>query len=137
MSSGSGSLSRYILVRILLIIPMLWVLLTMVFFLLRVAPGDPVSAAFGGRLERGGARRPPAALGIDRPLIVQYFEYLGQVARFDFGQTISDNRPVARPDPRQRWRHPDPDARRVPLRGADRAAARPAGRPLPRQRPTS
>jgi len=42
VSSGSGSLSRYILVRILLIIPMLWVVLTMVFFMLRVAPGDPM-----------------------------------------------------------------------------------------------
>ena len=50
VSSGSGSLSRYILVRLLLVIPMMWVVLTMVFFLLRVAPGDPVSAAFGGRL---------------------------------------------------------------------------------------
>ena len=39
MSSGSGSLSRYILVRILLIIPMLWVVLTMVFFMLRVVKG--------------------------------------------------------------------------------------------------
>ncbi len=94
MSSGSGSLSRYILVRILLIIPMLWVLLTMVFFLLRVAPGDPVSAALGGRLDEEALDVRRAALGLDRPMIVQYFEYLGQVARFDFGQTISDNRPV-------------------------------------------
>jgi peptide/nickel transport system permease protein len=94
VSSGSGSLSRYILVRLLLVIPMLWVLLTMVFFLLRVAPGDPVSAAFGGRLSEEALDERRAALGLDRPLIVQYFEYLGQVARFDFGQTISDNRPV-------------------------------------------
>ena len=63
MSSGSGSLSRYILVRLLLVIPMMWVLLTVVFFLLRVAPGDPVSAALGGRLERGGARRRARSAG--------------------------------------------------------------------------
>ena len=94
MSSGSGSLSRYILVRILLIIPMLWVLLTLVFFLLRVAPGDPVSAAFGGRLSEEALDQRRHSLGIDRPLVVQYLEYLGQVARFDFGKTISDNRPV-------------------------------------------
>jgi peptide/nickel transport system permease protein len=78
----------------MLIIPMLWVLLTMVFFLLRVAPGDPVSAAFGGRLSEEALDVRRAALGLDRPLIVQYFEYLGQVARFNFGQTISDSRPV-------------------------------------------
>jgi peptide/nickel transport system permease protein len=94
VSSGSGSLSRYILVRLLLIIPMLWVLLTMVFFLLRVAPGDPVSAALGGRLSEEALDVRRASLGLDRPLIVQYLEYLGQVAQFDFGTTVSDNREV-------------------------------------------
>jgi peptide/nickel transport system permease protein len=94
VSSGSGSLSRYIAIRILLIIPMMWVLLTLVFFLLRVAPGDPVSAAFGGKLSEDALDTRRHNLGIDRPLIVQYLEYLGQVARFDFGKTISDNRPV-------------------------------------------
>ena len=44
---GSGSLPKYILQRILLVIPMIWVILTLVFFVLRVAPGDPVSAALG------------------------------------------------------------------------------------------
>ena len=94
MSSGSGSLTRYILQRLLLIIPMIWVLLTLVFLLLRVAPGDPVTAAVGDKLspEAIDARR--AALGLDRPLIVQYLDYLGSVARFDFGTTLSDNRPV-------------------------------------------
>lgn len=94
MSSGSGSLTRYILQRLLLIIPMIWVLLTLVFLLLRVAPGDPVTAAVGDKLspEAIDARR--AALGLGRPLIVQYLDYLGSVARFDFGTTLSDNRPV-------------------------------------------
>ena len=50
MSAGGGSLPRYIGQRALLIIPMIWVLLTMVFILLRVAPGDPVTAAVGGKL---------------------------------------------------------------------------------------
>ncbi|WP_370248509.1 ABC transporter permease [Nocardioides sp.] len=94
MSPASGSLPRYIAVRLLLVLPMMWVLLTMVFLLLRVAPGDPVTAAVGDKLgpEELAARR--AALGLDRPLVVQYLEYLGDVARFDFGATISDRRPV-------------------------------------------
>ena len=94
MSSGSGSLSRYILVRILLIIPTMWVVLTVVFFLLRVAPGDTVSAAFGGRLSEEALDVRREALGLNRPLIVQYLEYLGQVARGNFGTTVSDNRQV-------------------------------------------
>ncbi len=89
-----GSLPRYILARIGLIVPMMLVLLTMVFLLLRVAPGDPVSAAVGGKLDPAVIEARKDALGLNRPLIVQYFEYLWQVARLDFGQTISDNRPI-------------------------------------------
>jgi peptide/nickel transport system permease protein len=94
LSSASGSLPRYILVRLALVIPMMWVLLTVVFILLRVAPGDPVSAAVGGKLNEDALDARRAALGLDRPLIVQYLDYLGNVAHLDFGKTISDNRPV-------------------------------------------
>jgi len=93
-SGGSGSLGRYIVVRVLLMFPMLLVLLTFTFLLLRVAPGDPVSAAVGGKLDPQVLAQKQAALGLDRPLYVQYFEYLGQVLRGNFGTTISDNQPV-------------------------------------------
>ena len=49
-SASGGSLPRYIAQRVLLMVPMIWVVLTLVFLLLRVAPGDPVSASVGGRL---------------------------------------------------------------------------------------
>jgi len=94
MSSGSGSLTRYIVQRLLLIIPMIWVLLTLVFLLLRVAPGDPVTASVGDKLSPEAIEARRAALGLDRPLLVQYFDYLGSVARLDLGKTISDNRPI-------------------------------------------
>ncbi len=94
MSSSSGSLPRYVAVRLLLVIPMMWVLLTIVFFLLRVAPGDPVSSALGGKLDADALAARRAALGMDRPLIVQYLDYLGDAARLDFGHAITNNRPV-------------------------------------------
>ncbi len=94
MSAGSGSLPRYVAQRLLLMIPMIWLVITMVFLLLRVAPGDPVSAAVGDKLNAEALADRRAALGLDRPLIVQYLEYLGNVARLDLGKTISDNRPV-------------------------------------------
>jgi peptide/nickel transport system permease protein len=94
MSAGAGSLPRYILQRLLLMIPMLWLVITMVFILLRVAPGDPVSAAVGGKLSEEALDARRAALGLDRPLIVQYLEYLGDVVTLNFGQTISDNRAI-------------------------------------------
>ncbi len=94
MSAGSGSLPRYVVQRLLLIVPMIWVLLTLVFLLLRVAPGDPVSAAVGGKLSDAALDERRAALGLDRPLLTQYLDYIGQVARLDFGKAISDNRPI-------------------------------------------
>ena len=94
MSSSSGSLPRYIGVRLLLVLPMMWVLLTVVFLLLRVAPGDPVSASVGGQLSADALETRREAAGLNRPVLVQYFEYLGNVVRFDFGSTFADNRSV-------------------------------------------
>ena len=93
---GSGSLPRYILQRVLLVIPMIWVILTLVFVVLRVAPGDPVSAALGGRLDQEALDQRREALGFNEPLIVQYWDYLWSVMRLDFGTTFSDNQPVLR-----------------------------------------
>ncbi|GAA4821558.1 ABC transporter permease [Nocardioides caeni] len=93
-STGTGSLPRYILQRILLVIPMIWVILTLVFVILRVAPGDPVSAALGGKLDEEALDERRAALGFDRPLIEQYWDYLVSVMKLDFGTTFSDNQPI-------------------------------------------
>ena len=59
--SSSGSLRTYLITRLLLVIPMIWVLVTLVFFVMRVI-GDPIESAFGGRLPAtrsryGGTRR--------------------------------------------------------------------------------
>jgi peptide/nickel transport system permease protein len=94
VAGRSSSLRRYLLTRIALAIPMLLILLTLVFLLMRVAPGDPISAALGGRLPQEELDRRRAEAGYDRPLVVQYLEYLGDVATFDFGTTLIDNRPV-------------------------------------------
>ena len=94
MAKQSTSLRAYLLTRILLAIPMLLILLTLVFLLMRVAPGDPVSAALGGKLDQAELDRRRHEAGYDRPLAVQYLEYLGDVVTLDFGTTIVDNRPV-------------------------------------------
>lgn len=74
---------------------MVWILLTVVFFLMRVAPGDPISAALGGRVSPAELAQRRAAAGLDRPLIVQYADYLGGVATGDLGTSITDGRPVS------------------------------------------
>lgn len=91
---SSGGVGRYILVRFLLIFPTIFILVTLVFFLMRVT-GDPITAALGGRLPQDQLDARIHEAGYDRPILVQYFEYLGQIATGNFGTTISDRRPVA------------------------------------------
>jgi peptide/nickel transport system permease protein len=93
VSPRSGGLWRYILIRFLLIFPTVIILVTVVFFLMRIT-GDPITAALGGRLPPDALAERIAAAGYDRPLIIQYLEYIGGVFRGDFGTTITDNRPV-------------------------------------------
>ncbi|WP_295850521.1 ABC transporter permease [uncultured Microbacterium sp.] len=88
-----GGLWRYILVRLLLIIPTVFILVTVVFVLMRIT-GDPITAALGGRLPPDQLAARIAQAGYDRPLIVQYLDYVGGILRGDFGTTLTDNRPV-------------------------------------------
>jgi peptide/nickel transport system permease protein len=90
---GGGGLGSYLLIRFLLIFPTVFVLVTTVFILMR-STGDPITAALGGRLSGDQLAERVAAAGYDRPILVQYWEYLTGIVRGDFGTTISDNRPV-------------------------------------------
>jgi peptide/nickel transport system permease protein len=90
----TASLRAYLITRILLAVPMLLILLTVVFLLMRVAPGDPISAALGGRVSEQELDRRRHEAGFDRPLLVQYAEYLKDVATLNLGTTIVDNRPL-------------------------------------------
>jgi len=88
-----GSLGRYIFVRFLLIFPTVFILVTMVFIFMRLI-GDPITAALGGRLGAEELAQRRAEAGYDRPIIVQYLEYLGQIFTGNFGTTLTDNQPV-------------------------------------------
>ncbi len=91
--SSGGGLGQYILIRFLLIFPTILILVTMVFFLMRIT-GDPITAALGGRLPPDQLQERIIAAGYDRPVMIQYFEYLGQLLTGNFGTTLSDNRRV-------------------------------------------
>jgi peptide/nickel transport system permease protein len=92
--SRGSSLRRYAITRLALVVPMLFIVLTMVFLLMRVAPGDPISASLGGHVPPEVVNKIKDELGYDRPILVQYREYLGNIARGDFGTTITDRRSV-------------------------------------------
>ena len=82
------SLLRYIIARTLLTIPMLFILLTIVFVVIRVMPGDPVSSMLGGHAPEKVIEAKKEELGLNKPLIAQYGDYLAQIARLDFGDSM-------------------------------------------------
>lgn len=88
-----SGLLRYLVVRFFLIIPTIFILVTLVFILMR-ATGDPITASLGGRLSADQLAVRIAEAGYDRPLFVQYLEYLGNIFTGNFGTTLSDHRLV-------------------------------------------
>ncbi|MGH7701223.1 MAG: ABC transporter permease [Gemmatimonadales bacterium] len=68
---------------------------TLTFFLLRLAPGDPVSRLLGPAASPEQIAAQRRAVGLDRPLPVQYAEWLKRFARGEWGRSIGTGRPVA------------------------------------------
>jgi peptide/nickel transport system permease protein len=90
----SPGLGRYILIRFVLIFPTVFILVTVVFFLMRVT-GNPITESLGGQISHVQLEQRIHAAGYDRNIFLQYFGYLGQLARGDFGTTLTDNQRVA------------------------------------------
>jgi peptide/nickel transport system permease protein len=88
------SLRTYLLTRLALAVPTVLILLTMVFLLMRVAPGNPIQAALGGHVSQAEIQRRSAEAGYDRPILTQYFEYLGNAVTLNLGATLTDHRSV-------------------------------------------
>lgn len=90
-----GGVGRYVMQRVLLTIPMVFILLTVVFLLLRVMPGDPVTAMLGGKnVSAEVIAEYQQRYGFDEPIYVQYGQYLGGVFRGDFGRSYRTGKPV-------------------------------------------
>ena len=85
---------RYLLRRLLLTLPAIWLVLTMVFLLIHIVPGDPVEQMLGEGAAPGQAAQLRHTLGLDRPLYVQYGHYLGQIVRGDLGESFKFQAPV-------------------------------------------
>lgn len=92
---GTDSLRRYILVRIALTVPMVFILGTLVFLVLRIVPGDPVTSNLGPKGTPALREAMIRELGLDQPLIVQYGNFLWDIVTLDFGNALtSGQRPI-------------------------------------------
>jgi peptide/nickel transport system permease protein len=87
---------RHFLQRLLYTLPALWLILTMVFLLIHIVPGDPVEQMLGEGAAPGQLTQLRHALGLDEPLYLQYGRYLKQLARGDLGQSLKFQAPVRR-----------------------------------------
>lgn len=87
-------MARYILQRIVLLIPTLLGVLTIVFFMTALSPGDPARVMLGERANPQQLQELREELGLNKPLGEQYFIYLSRALRLDFGKSIKSGRPV-------------------------------------------
>lgn len=77
------------------IVPLVLGLVTVVFFLLRLVPGGPAIAVLGDRATPESIAAFEARWGLDRPLLIQYADYLAGLAQLDFGRSYIDGSSVA------------------------------------------
>ena len=89
-------MTRYIAFRLLLALPALWLILTMVFLLAHIVPGDPVQQMLGDGARAEDLQQLRHTLGLDLPLGVQYRRYLGGVLRGNLGESFRFQQPVLR-----------------------------------------
>jgi peptide/nickel transport system permease protein len=89
---------RYLVNRLLLMIPTLIGVAVLTFFVLRIVPGDIVEVklrADGGNVTQEVIEQERHRLGLDRPLIVQFGDWMKGLATFDFGTSMWTGRPVS------------------------------------------
>ena len=92
--SRRARLLRYVLTRVALAPVMLWLLATLVFLLLRLAPGDPIDALLGSRAPEAARAALRAQLGLDQPLLQQYGHYLLDLLHGQLGSSLTNQQPV-------------------------------------------
>ena len=87
-------MTRYLIKRCLLALPVLLIAAVLVFSALHLAGGDPVTMVVGPTAPQWAREQARERLGLDKPLPVQFFLYMSNVLRGDFGESILSRRPV-------------------------------------------
>jgi peptide/nickel transport system permease protein len=85
---------RYVVRRLLLLIPILLGVSVLIFFWIRALPGNPASALLGERATPQLVREYKERYGLDKPLPVQYWDYLKITAKGDLGTSTSSRRTI-------------------------------------------
>ncbi|MEJ7762570.1 MAG: ABC transporter permease, partial [Thermomicrobiales bacterium] len=91
---GSGTVTQYILRRLIHSVFIIWGCATLVFILIRLIPGDPVIQMLGPEYSPEAAAALNRKLGLDQPMYIQYVKWFGSVLRGDLGGSISSGESV-------------------------------------------
>ena len=87
-------MGKYIVKRILQVIPMLFILSLIVFMMVRLIPGDPVDMMLGMDIPKDTKEYERERLGLNDPLYIQYFRFVGNALHGDLGTSIFSGKPV-------------------------------------------
>ncbi len=88
-------MARYIASRLLLAVPTVLAVLTLVFFVVRVIPGDPATAALGDYASQEAVEALRERMGLNDPLYVQYFRFLSDLVRGDLGKSMITGKEIS------------------------------------------
>jgi len=85
----------YIIRKTLIAIPTIFVAVTIIFLMMRVIPGDPATAALGNYASESAVQALKERMGLNRPIYIQYFDYLKGLVHGDLGKSFVNRNPVA------------------------------------------
>lgn len=94
MNQGGDILGAFLYKRTIQLIPTLLIVAVIVFFITRMLPGNPAAVMLGPQASAEDIEAYSEKLGLNEPLYQQFFDYLINLVSFDFGNSLTYNRPI-------------------------------------------
>ncbi|MDB4895111.1 MAG: ABC-type transporter, integral rane subunit [Firmicutes bacterium] len=94
LHGGGDSLTRYVIRRILIAVPVLLGITVLSYLCMRLAPGSPIDLLVDPNATAAEIERQRHLLGLDQPVVIQYFKWLGQLLHGELGYSMRSSKPV-------------------------------------------
>ncbi len=92
---GEDNMRKFIVGRVLSIIPVLIIVSVVIFSVVHLTPGDPAASILGDEATVEDIAALRAKMGLDKPVVEQYFVWIGNIFHGDFGMSVAGNETVA------------------------------------------
>ena len=87
-------MKKYILKRLLSTIPILLIVSIVIFFIVHLTPGDPARVMLGEGASEEAVENLRESMGLNDPILLQYFKWVADIAQGDLGNSYAMNKPV-------------------------------------------